>query len=92
MLLVSCSKQKRDSVITVHQKPTIIKPSIIIIDCKYSFEEAITGSKAPEEILQQLVLIDVQYYSMDGKIHRGQILTNKSISEKLIIMFDFILK
>ena len=51
----------------------------IIVDCNYTFAEAIEGTKAPRSVTEQLELIDVEYYSMDGKIHRGQILTNKKL-------------
>ena len=70
----------------------VLKRDTLIIDSRYSFEEAIAGSKAPEEIISQLVLINVKYYSTDKKIHEGQILTNKKISSDLSEVFSFILK
>ncbi len=69
-----------------------LKKDSMIIDSNYSFEEAIAGSNAPIEILNQLVLINVEYYSTDNKIHQGQILTNKKISSDLSEVFSFILK
>ena len=69
-----------------------IKQDTVIIDCKYTFEEALAGTKAPKEILDQLELINVRYYSTDNKIHSGQILTNKNISVKVTEIFLFILK
>lgn len=44
-----------------------------IIDACYTFEEAIADSSAPESIIRQLELFEVDYLSTDGKIHRGQI-------------------
>lgn len=62
----------------------------IIIDSDYSFEEAIEGSGAPEHILEQLVLIDVEYYSTDELLHRGQLLVNKKIEDDMVAIFDYI--
>ncbi len=62
----------------------------IIIDSNMSFEDAIAGTDAPQEILDQLVLVDVEYYSTDDKLHRGQILLNRSIKEDIIAIFDTI--
>lgn len=63
-----------------------------IFDARYNFEEAIAGSQAPQEIIDQLELFDVTYLSTDGKIHRGQILSNKIIAEDLKSIFKFMLK
>lgn len=64
----------------------------IILDCDYTFSEAIAGIEIPQNIVDQLVLLDVQYYSMDGKIHGGQLVTNKLIADELTEVFDFILQ
>jgi hypothetical protein len=76
---------------TVHQKPKIFHPQEIkiVVDCDYTFAEAIEGCKAPASILDELKLIDVEYFSTDGKVHRGQILTNKKMVSKLEIMFRY---
>ena len=66
------------------------KKGTIIIDSNYSFEDAIKGSKAPKEIINQLQLITVQYYSLDRKLHQGQILTNKLIVSDVEKLFKFI--
>lgn len=63
----------------------------VIVDCDYSFAEAISGIKIPHELINQLVLLDVHYYSMDGKIHSGQLLTNRLIADDLVEIFEFIL-
>lgn len=63
----------------------------VIIDCNYTFAEALKGTKAPEYIIENLELITVKYWSMDGKIHQGQLLTNKLISEDLLDIFDYML-
>lgn len=63
-----------------------------IIDANYSFEEAIAGSKAPQNIIDQLVLFEVLYLSTDGMVHRGQILSNKKIVEDIKTAFRFMLE
>src|SRR5690554_256366 len=49
----------------------------MIIDSRYTFVEALEGSGAPQDVIDQLELIDVTYLSTDEKLHQGQILTNK---------------
>ena len=63
-----------------------------IIDADYSFEEAIAGTQAPQSIIDQLELFEVVYLSTDGKIHRGQILSNKKIAENIRTIFRFMLE
>lgn len=63
-----------------------------IIDACYTFEEAIADSSAPESIIRQLELFEVDYLSTDGKIHRGQILTNKKIANDLKELFQLMLE
>lgn len=63
-----------------------------IIDADYSFEEAIAGAGAPQNIIDQLALFEVFYLSTDGKIHRGQILSNKEIAEDISTIFRFMLE
>ena len=84
----SCSPEKNDT----HPEKTAIQIDTVIVDCNYTFEEAIEGSKAPKLILKQLRLIDVQYYSTDGKIHAGQVLTNKKLVNDLVHLFEFMLQ
>lgn len=89
-VLVSChstTKERSHTIIKVviHQ----VKRDTVIIDCRYTFDEAIAGTKAPQTIIDQLQLFGVQYYSTDRKIHQGQILANKQMVPKLIAMFQF---
>ncbi len=74
-------------------KPSLIKREIKpVIDCNYTFDEAIAGTKAPLSVINQLELINVTYLSMDGKIHQGQILTNKAIAGNLKEIFQYMMK
>ena len=68
----------------------IPEPETIIIDSRMTFEDAIAGTKAPQDIINQLVLIDVEYYSTDNKLHRGQLLLNRAIEEDIVAIFDSI--
>jgi hypothetical protein len=65
-------------------------PTEIIIDCNYSFAEAIQGIEIPKSIINQLTLVDVEYYSFDDRLHRGQIVINKKAVEDIKEIFDFI--
>jgi len=86
IVLCSCNSHKKERVSNSRSKTE----NEVIVDCHYTLSEAIAGSKAPERVLRQLKLIDVQYYSTDGKIHKGQVLTNKKIAQKIENIFRFI--
>jgi len=90
LLLFSCSQKKKEGESQKRTITTVIKPSVII-DCRYTFDEAIKGTRAPQEIIDQLKLITVTYYSTDNKIHQGQILTNIKIADRIEAIFKFIL-
>lgn len=64
--------------------------SIRIIDSDMTFHDAILGTDAPKDILDSLVLLDVEYYSFDGKLHKGQLVINKILKEDIIAIFEFI--
>lgn len=63
-----------------------------IVDSAISFSEAIEGSTAPDEIILILSLVDVLYYSFDGKKHQGQILVNRELEDDVYEIFKFIEK
>ncbi len=89
--VISCTKQNKNLKIP-DAKIDNFSDSAIITDCNYTFEEATWGSKAPKHIIKQLQLINVKYYSMDGKIHQGQVLVNKKIAKDIIEIFNFMLE
>ncbi len=62
----------------------------IIVDCNYTFEEALKGMEVPNSILKLISLVDVEYYSFDEKLHRGQILVNKKAAKDIVEIFEFI--
>ncbi len=64
----------------------------IIIDSDMTFEESIAGTKAPKDLIDSLCLLNVEYYSFDGKLHRGQIVINKVIKDELTEAFMILKK
>jgi len=64
----------------------------IIIDSQMSFEEAIEGTKAPNDDISNLVLLDVVYYSIDDKLHRGQLIIHKEVKVDIEEIFRLILQ
>ena len=64
----------------------------IIIDCNYTFEESLAELNVPESVKRKLTLVDVEYYSFDGKLHKGQILIHKTVAKDIKEIFEFIKK
>jgi hypothetical protein len=64
----------------------------VIVDSSMSFSEAVEGSAAPEEIILQLSLVDVLYYSFDGRKHQGQMLVHREVEDDVYDLFNFIEK
>lgn len=64
----------------------------IIIDCNYNFPESVRGIEIPRSILKQLILLEVEYYSFDKKLHKGQIVINKSVKKDVAEIFQIIKK
>jgi hypothetical protein len=87
-LIFSCNQAKHSKI----SHRSVIFHDTIIRDCNYSFEEAISGSKAPDYILNQLQLIEVKYISFDRKTHLGQLLVNKTIAIELKQIFEIMYK
>lgn len=63
-----------------------------IIDSSMSFSDAIEGTNAPPEIIDLLSIIDVCYYSFDGRKHQGQIIVNQELEDDVYEIFNFIEK
>ncbi len=64
----------------------------IIIDSAMTFEEAIAGTKAPEKVIDSLCIVDVEYYSFDDKLHRGQLVIHKKMKTDIEQIFHLIKK
>lgn len=92
LIIISCdgARSRLHNQPKISSKANITSP--IIIDANYSFKEALLGTKAPDSVISQLELIEVQYFSTDGKLHQGQLLCNKRIVTELLEIFKFIKK
>ena len=64
----------------------------IIVDSSMSFSEAVEGTTAPEEIILNMSLVDVLYYSFDGRKHQGQIIVNRELEDDIYDIFNYIEK
>lgn len=64
----------------------------IIIDSDFTFKEAVSGIEIPKSILKNLTIIDVECFSFDGKLHKGQIVVNKSAAKDIKEIFQEIKK
>lgn len=63
-----------------------------VVDSDMTFEEAIAGTKAPQNVIDDLVLLNVEYYSFDERLHRGQLVVHKDVEEDVARIFDLIRK
>jgi len=62
----------------------------MVIDSNLSFAEAISGTTAPPDVLGNLSLVDVEYVSFDGRLHRGQLLLHRTLASEVKQLFCFI--
>lgn len=63
-----------------------------IIDSDMSFADAIEGTTAPMEVIDSLSMIDVLYYSFDGRRHQGQMLVDARLEDDVYEIFLLIEK
>lgn len=59
-----------------------------VVDSALTFDEAIAGTSAPQTVIDTLALVDVQYLSFDGLLHRGQILVHKAAAPDVREAFE----
>jgi hypothetical protein len=64
-----------------------ISSSDIIVDSDMTFAQAIEGTSAPKDVLAKLELLNVDYYSFDKKLHRGQLLIHKELVNEVKSIF-----
>ena len=62
----------------------------IIVDSDYNIAEALKGIEVPQSIKKDLVILDVQYFSFDNKLHQGQLVIHKDLAEDLTKIFKSI--
>ena len=63
----------------------------LIIDASFSFEEAVAGIDIPQEILEDLVLIEVRYLGFDSLLHQGQLIIASSLAREAEEIFKELL-
>jgi peptidoglycan L-alanyl-D-glutamate endopeptidase CwlK len=68
------------------------EPHDAIVDSDMTFDQAIKGTKAPKDVIENLVLLNVEYYSIDGKLHRGQLVIHKETKKDIEDIFALMLK
>ena len=62
-----------------------------IIDSNLSLDQALTGlNKAPDDLISTLVIIDVNYYGYDDKLHKGQLVCHNKVAKDLNEIFNII--
>ncbi len=64
----------------------------VIIDCNYTLNEALKGKNIPNKLKNNLRIIDVLYYSFDGKLHKGQLVISKNLVKDIKHIFKIIEK
>jgi len=62
----------------------------VVVDSSMSFSEAVDGTGAPEEIILSLSLVDVLYYSFDGRKHQGQMIVHRDVEDDIYDIFNYI--
>ena len=62
----------------------------IIIDSHMKLEEAFMGKEIPNPNTKNLRIIDVEYYSFDNRLHRGQVVIHKDLAEDIKEIFTLI--
>lgn len=58
-----------------------------IVDSALTREEALSGTRAPEEIRATLALVSIPYRSFDGHLHQGQLLIHQDLVEEVRDIF-----
>lgn len=58
-----------------------------IIDSNMTLEQALTGKDIPRDIEKNLVLVNVEYWSFDGREHTGQLVIHEDLAEEVKAIF-----
>ena len=59
----------------------------VLVDSGMDFAEAVAGTQAPREVLENLRLIGVHYAGLDGRRHRGQLVVHRELAAELEELF-----
>jgi len=66
------------------------KKEQIIIDSQITLGEALKGKEIPKANAKNLRIINVEYYSFDNRLHRGQVVINKDLAEDIKEIFQIL--
>ena len=66
------------------------KKERIIIDSHITLEKALLGKEIPNTNTKNLRIIDVEYYSFDNRLHRGQVVIHNDLVEDIKEIFTLI--
>ncbi len=78
------------SILPIKKKNYISDTSNIIVDSNCSLQEALSGIDISISIKKLLTIVNVYYYSFDGKLHKGQIVINKELVRDIKDIFKLI--
>lgn len=70
----------------------LISDSKIVIDSKMKLKESMKNTLATKKIAKEQVLIDVEYYGFDDKLHKGQLVVSKNVQKDITDAFELIKK
>ena len=85
-------KANSDKLSIVPKKSLNVFINDTINDSNNSLRELIYTSKAPSFVIDSLLLLNVNYFGFDNKIHKGQIVVNKKCHSSINIIFNELLK
>jgi peptidoglycan LD-endopeptidase CwlK len=67
---------------------TLLNQEKIVIDSDYTMKEALEGISIPVNIVDNLRLVNVTYYSFDKRLHRGQLVIHKDLVDDIKEIFQ----
>lgn len=90
-VISSCNNNPTN--IAWESKVSIAKNILVdtIVDSNLSLDQALTGlKKVPDDVLSTLIIIDVNYYGYDDKLHKGQLVCHNKVAKDLNEIFNII--
>lgn len=73
--------------VSINTLPAAAQRAAVINDSQMSFTAALGEADIPPNIKARLRLVDVRYYSFDGKLHQGQLIINKALEHEIKAIF-----
>ena len=62
----------------------------VIVDSHVTLDQALSGKEIPNTNTKNLTIIDVEYYSFDHRVHRGQVVIHKELAGDIKEIFKLI--